>query len=174
MRCFIALEIPEKIREKLFEVANFLYNKKLFFGKTTEKENIHLTLKFLGDISESQAELIKEKLREIKIKKFDALLGNFGVFNESFVRIIWAHLVGCEELQKEIDEKLAFLFSKEKRFMGHVTIARVKSCDGEKLFKELRKIKFNEAFFVEKFVLMSSELTSSGPVYKKIEEYWLG
>ena len=138
MRAFIALEIPGKIREKLFEIAKSLYDKNLFSGKITEKENIHLTLKFLGEIDELQVGQIIERLREIKIKKFEAELKELGVFNENFIRIIWVHLANCDRLQNEIDEALKDLFEKERRFMGHVTIARVKSVkDKEKLFEEL-------------------------------------
>ena len=174
MRAFIALEIPEEIREKLFEIAGSLFKKILFLGKLTEKENIHLTLKFLGEIDGDMAEKVREKLGEVNIKKFFVELKNFGVFNENFVRIIWCHLSGCEKLQKEIDEKLAFLFPKEKRFMGHVTIARVKNViDKEKLFEELKRISVDGVFEVERFVLMKSELTGSGPSYGIVEEYSL-
>src|SRR3989338_8292101 len=170
MRAFIALEISEKIREILFAIANSFYKQNLFSGKITEKENIHLTLKFLGEIDDEAVELIKERLRKIKEKKFSAELKELGVFNENFVRIIWICLAGCDNLQKEIDDKLTDLFEKEKRFMGHVTIARVKECDREKLLEEIKKIRIDNKFDVEKFVLFSSELKKEGPVYSKIEE----
>ena len=82
------------------------------------------------------------------------------------------HLTNCEKLQKEVDEKLKEIFDKEERFMSHLTIARVKSCDKEKFLEELRNIEVPKIKFeVEKFYLMKSELSSEGPKYKIIEEY---
>ena len=173
MRCFVAIELPEKTREEIYKKSSELEKKNLFKGKITEKENLHLTLKFLGEISEEKAEEVKKKLKEIKIKKFKVSFAEFGVFNENFVRIIWMHLTGAEELQKEIDEKLKEIFEKERRFMGHITIARVKSCDRKKLIKEVEKMSSERGFYVESFELISSELTESGPIYTILEKFKL-
>jgi len=173
MRCFIAIDLPENIKKELYNRALELYNLGLFKGKITEKGNLHLTLKFLGEISEKKIEEVKKKLREVKEKKFKAKLAEFGVFSEKSVRIIWVHLSGAENLQKEIDEKLEGLFKKDKRFVGHITIARVKSCEKKNLIDKIKKINLKEEFFVENFKLLCSELTSSGPIYSTLENFEL-
>jgi len=169
IRSFISIKIPKEVKEKVKEVQEKLPE---FIGKTTEINNIHLTLKFLGEIDEKKFERIKERLRSIKFNKFMIDVGDIGVFSEKFIRIVWLHLTNCEKLQKEVDEKLKEIFDKEERFMSHLTIARVKSCDKEKFLEELRNIEVPKIKFeVEKFYLMKSELSSEGPKYKIIEEY---
>jgi len=81
----------------------------------------------------------------------------------------------CDELQEKIDEKLKNLFEKEKRFMGHLTIARVKKIENKKEFNEdLKKIKIPQIkFSVKKFNLKKSKLGRKGPIYEDIKVYYL-
>ena len=131
-------------------------------------------MKFLGEVSEEQMKIVEEKLRKIKIKKFNAKISDAGIFTETFVRIIWIKIENCEELQKEIDEILSGLFEREKRFMSHLTIARVKFCkDKKKLIEDVEKLKLNEEFSVNEFELMKSDLKREGPVYEVLEKYSL-
>lgn len=172
MRTFICLEIPEEIKKIVKEIQEKLPE---FFGKKTEEENLHLTLKFLGEIDENTLNKVEEKLSKVKFKKFKAKLGEVGVFDKNFVRIIWIKIENCDELQKEIDKNLSDLFEKEKRFMSHLTIARVKSIKNKEYFlSNLEKIKIPAKDFpVEKFYLKKSILTKEGPIYKNITNYSL-
>jgi len=169
-RCFIAINIPKNIKNKIYEIQNQLPE---FIGKKTKLENLHLTLKFLGEINEDKIEKIKEKLKQTKFKKFNTTLDEVGVFSEKFIKILWLHLTNCTELQKQIDNSLQDLFKPEFRFMSHITIARVKKIQNKNQFLEnLKKIKIPEIkFHIDKFYLMSSELSSQDPKYKIIEEY---
>lgn len=170
MRAFIAIDIPENVKKEIVKIQNKLPE---FAGKKTEKENLHLTLKFLGEIDEAKIEKIKQKLKDIKIRGFEAELTKIGFFDKQKNGIIWIHMANCEKLQKEIDEKLSGLFEKEKRFMPHLTIARVKKIKNKKIFLEelnnlnLEKIKVP----VNNFVLKKSVLTEKKPVYENIEIY---
>ena len=170
MRCFISINI---LKEVTCEIEKIQQRLPAFQGKKTELENLHLTLKFLGEISEDKIEEAKKKLREIKFEKFESGINEIGVFSEKFIRIIWLHLSGCNELQKIIDDKLKNLFEPEKRFMSHLTIARVKSIkDKRKFLDDLKKVEISKIKFnVDKFQLMKSELSSKGPRYDIIEEY---
>ena len=172
MRCFISINIPKEAEKEIEKIQKKLPE---FYGKKTELENLHLTLKFLSEISEEEIEKVKGKLREIKFKKFGSRINNLGVFSEKFIRIIWVYLTGCNRLQKIVDNKLKDLFKPEKRFMSHLTIARVKNVEDKKKFlEELEKIKIPEIKFnVDKFYLMKSELTKTGPKYEVIERYEL-
>ena len=170
MRVFVAVDIPKNIREKIK-----IIQKKIpeFNGKFTEAENLHLTLKFLGNVNEEILIKVKNRLREIKLKGFETQISEIGVFSPSFIKIVWLHMANCEELQKEIDEKLSDLFEKEKRFMSHLTIARVKSVKNKKEFlRELNEIKLGKLNFVVKnFKLKKSVLSEKGPHYEDISIY---
>jgi len=169
MRIFISIDLPKEIQKKIIKIQNSLPD---FFGKKTEPENLHLTLKFLGEINEEKLEKVKQKLKEIKFNKFQAEIDNIGIFSESFVRIVWLHLSECEKLQKEIDEKLKNIFEPEKRFMSHLTIARIKKCDRKKFLEKLKKIKISKTKFdIGNFKLKKSILTEKGPIYENLGEY---
>jgi len=167
MRTFIAIEIPEKIKKKIIEIQN---NLPAFYGKKIELENLHLTLKFLGEVDEKILSEIKKRLKKIKLKSFETEIKDLGMFSE---RIVWLSMKNCNELQKEIDEKLSDLFEMEKRFMGHLTIARIKNLESRKQFLEkIRKIKIPEMkFIVKAFNMKKSKLGRPGPVYEDIEVF---
>lgn len=176
MRLFISLDIPEEIKKEITKIQKRLPE---FKGKKTEKQNLHLTLKFLGEVPFSKLDEIKNKLSEIKLPEFKTKISKLGFFSKSEIRIIWLLMSDCEKLQKEVDEKLSEIFPKEKRFMGHLTIARVKSVENKKEFIEalesLDKIRnFEREFSVKEFNLMQSVLNPSGPEYKLVKSYSLG
>lgn len=181
VRCFIAIDFPREIMDEIARVQEELG--KLNQGsaapimKLTEKENLHLTMKFLGEIEEEKIDEIRKKLREIKFQKFKCFLGELGVFSKSFIRIVWIHILGkeIEEMQKAVDEKLSSLFEKEERFMSHLTIARIKFVKDRKLFlEEIKKITVKKLEFpVSEFYLVKSELKPEGPVYTEIEKFSL-
>lgn len=97
-RCFVAIDIPENIKKDILKIQDSLPE---FKGKLTESENLHLTLKFLGEISEDKIEKVKRRLREINFQNFKTDIGSIGVFSEKFVKIIWLYLTNCERLQKK-------------------------------------------------------------------------
>ena len=168
MRCFIELDLPEEIKEEILKVQKKLPE---FEGKKTEKENLHLTLKFLRELSEEKIELVKERLKKIRFDNFEVNLKHMGFFDNQKYGVIWIHLSNCEGLQKLIDDNLHGLFDKEKRFMAHLTIARVKNIKNKKKFlQELKEIKVKErGFEVNEFKLKESKLKGNGPIYEDIE-----
>ncbi len=177
MRTFISINIPEEIRKEIKKVQDFLPE---FFGKKTELENLHLTLKFLGEIGEERIREVKKKLGEIKYNSFETGIGYVGVFDNRNSKvykkrmITWLHIKNCSGLQKVVDEKMNEVgFDKEKRFMGHLTIARVKDVkDKKKFLDEFGKVEVpGMKFWVNEFYLMKSELTAEGPRYSVLEEY---
>jgi len=179
-RIFIALDLPREVINEIKRVQEIINKKKLFDGKLVEPENLHLTLKFLGEINEDKIEEVKKRLRKIRFEGFESNLGEGGVFSskyKSYARVIWIKLEGkCVwELQKKIDEALDSLFEKEHRFMGHITLARIKRVYDRKGFLDyvcgvkVKKIKFK----VDKFFLKKSERFPEGPVYEDLEEYKL-
>lgn len=180
IRCFIALELNREAMEEIEAIQKLIKKKNLFYGKFTDLENLHLTLKFLGEISEEQVEKVKEGLKKIKMREFEASLGEIGFFSERFLRILWIKLLGKEiwDLQKRIDEVLETLdfgFKKEERFMSHITLARIKKVIDKKIFLEyVKNLKHRPVKFkVKEFILKKSELKPEGPVYSDIAKYGL-
>ena len=177
MRAFISMDLDKEAKKEVLNLQKELEKSKLVKGKLTEQENLHLTLKFLGDVDEKKAEEVKKLLRQIKFRKFNSELETIGTFGDRDVRIIWVKLGGEDvlELQKQIDEQLKNLFKKEFRFMSHVTIMRIKEAPEQKQLNEyLKKLNFKKIkFSVNEFVLNKSTLTKKGPIYEVLEKYKL-
>ncbi len=173
MRLFIAIEIPEDVKEYMGKVQEKI-GSDLAKIRFVSKEHIHLTLKFLGEVQPSEVESIKDKLKKIKFKAFSTCLSSIGVFpSESYIRVVWVGLKPENEvleLQKNIDEKLKKLFKKEKNFSAHITLARVKFVDDKKKFVDrLNKIKTEKKKIdVKDFKLIKSTLSPKGAVYETI------
>jgi len=174
MRLFIAIEMPDSVKEHFGSVQNDI---KGFKGKLVNKEQMHLTLKFLGDVPDDKVEVVKEELKKVKVEKINCYTTNIGFFpSEDYIRVIWVGLGPKEkliELQKKVDDSLKELFSKDKRFHPHLTLARVKFIDDKEKFKEdVKKIKLEKKeFVVDSFKLVKSTLMSDGPVYEVVEEF---
>jgi 2'-5' RNA ligase len=171
-RTFISVELPENVKKEIKKIQDLLLE---FNGKKTEIENLHLTLKFLGEIDDKKLGQVKEKLKDIQGKSFEAEIDNLGVFSENFIRIVWLHLKGAEELQKKIDSALEGLFERERRFMSHITIARIKSVKNKNDFlAKLKEIPIPRMrFLVESFNLKKSELFPEGAKYEGLGKYAL-
>lgn len=175
MRSFISIELPKEAREELWKLHEGFKN--LAKIKWVAKKNYHLCLKFLGEVSESKIEKIKEALKKIKFDPFEVSLNKPGVFpNESRINIIWVDLKPINKimnLQSEIEDSLKDLFERGRKFAVHVTIGRVKGVKNKEEFvkkiKELSPNKIN--FKIENFYLISSKLAKEGPKYKVLEKY---
>lgn len=175
VRCFVALELPREAINYIQSLQKLIRTQNLFYGKFTEPENLHLTLKFLGEIDQGKLSDVQARLKKIKAQEFETELGEAGVFSKRALRIIWIKLKSTNKLQKQIDDALSGLFEPERKFMSHLTIARVKRVDDRKKFfdylknMKIKKIKFK----VKEFILKKSELMSDGPIYSDIEKYSL-
>lgn len=174
MRVFIAVEFNE-LKNHFIELQNKV-NKPS--AKLKEVSTFHLTLKFLGEVPETNIEDIKEKLKKIKFGKFELNLDDVGVFpNEDYIRIIWVGVNPKKEiidLQQKIDSALDGSFEKDKRFHPHITLARVKFIEDNPSFaNSLKDIKAdkNKKLMINKFKLIKSTLTPKGPVYEDLETF---
>ncbi len=176
MRLFVAINIPDNIRNEIKNIQKSLDFPEL---KIVEPKNLHITIKFLGEVGESLKDKIIEVLRGIKFQKFEIGLSNIGVFpNEKYIKVIW---IGCQsselvEFTKRVDMSLSKLgFELEKDYVPHLTLARVKKKPPSILHSFLEKYKTVEIdnFLVEKIVLKKSTLTPKGPIYEDIHEILL-
>ncbi len=174
-RCFVSLELPNYIKDISEQIQDEIRKRNLVDAKYTERNNLHLTLKFLGEINESVLKEVSASLKEIKFSSFDVFLGEAGVFSENDIRIIWLSLKGegLLKLQTAVDDALKEMFVKEERFMAHITIARVKKTLKKKeLLEYLNSLELDEKEHeIKKFYLKKSILTKRGPMYEAVEIY---
>jgi len=174
-RAFICIEFPESIIKEMARLQN-LIEKHKFDGKLTELENLHLTLKFLGEVDNVTLEKVKERLSLVDFSEISLKLGEIGIFSHGkSPRIVWVKVLGEEvwRLQEKIDNALEDLFKKEERFMSHLTLARVKYVKDREGFTEgVRKIGVKDIEFkINRFLLKKSDLRESGPIYTTIKEF---
>ena len=178
MRLFIACDIPGNLRQALVTLQKNIGEEHAHI-KWVEQDNIHLTLKFLGDVEDEKVDRIKDAIMKIKSKAIDARISGFGVFpTESYIRVLWVGIEPAGDLEKlheEIDAALSGLgFKTDPTFKPHATLGRVKSVrNREGLLKKVREIKernieMGEKFRMDQFKLKKSTLTPSGPVYEDV------
>ena len=175
-RTFICIDLPDEIIKEVARLQSIIEKNLKFTGKITELENLHLTLKFLGEINSEVLDKIKSRLSKIKFPALNLKLAEAGTFSYSGnPKIIWLKIQGKDifNLQKQIDIALENFFSKEERFMSHLTIARIKYVKDKSFFiTYIKNIKPKSIKFqVNEIKLKSSELQPQGPIYTTIEEF---
>lgn len=180
MRCFIAIELPEAVKSALSLIEEE-FKKTRADVRWVNPNNIHLTLKFLGNIKEEITEKIKMLIEQIcsNYKPFSIEIKDIGMFpNKKSPRVLW---VGVEynellkTLQNEIDNAMASLgFERESRkFTPHLTLGRFRSARVNELFQEAIKLHEKDSFGsinVESISLMRSDLNPAGARYTKIAD----
>lgn len=178
MRCFISIEFPEHVRSKIFHAFEDLNKSGYCSGSFVGKDNLHLTLSFLGDISEEKAERVRNLLKKINFRKFSIETGDIGFFpSESHINTIWVSVISKEisVLKKEIEKILEGegISLDERDFIPHLTVARIKNIKDKQNFLDyVSGLKLQKMLFVaEDFALMKSILKKDGPEYKIIERY---
>ncbi|MFH1201317.1 MAG: RNA 2',3'-cyclic phosphodiesterase [Candidatus Omnitrophota bacterium] len=181
MRTFIAVDVSKEIRETLGRIGTKLRASGADV-KWVDPQNLHLTLKFLGDIDLGKVEEIKEILSQMakNYPAFRMVVTNLGAFPKaSYPRVIWVGIdQGKDELLKisrELEKRLENLgIKKEERAMScHITIGRVRSpLNRIHLIKQMELFKdpLNLDCTVDKIILYKSTLSRSGPIYEAVHE----
>lgn len=179
IRTFIAFELPEKIRSFIANIQEGLKSDG-FDTRWVRPKNIHLTLKFLGNINKDDAQkvgaaILKSAADYAPIALAVKGIGAFPGINRP--RVLWIGIRGqidvLIKLQKSLDDKLEKIsFPKENRpFKGHLTLARVKGrINQAKLINAIKKYgEFeSEPFIADNIILFKSDLKSTGAVYTKL------
>jgi len=176
VRSFIAVNLNPEIKEYLtsLQVSLNVPETKI---KWVEKNNLHLTMKFLGDISVEQMELIKSALKEITSRYSPFIIklsSNIGIFpTYRMPRIIWTGIKeGANQLHELYNSIETMLYEEgfpreNKEYSSHITIGRVKYIkDKDNFIQMLKSIGVNN--FSQEVVsidLMESKLTPNGPIY---------
>lgn len=183
MRAFVALELPGAVVESLVQFQDELARTGSDL-KLVERENLHFTVKFLGEVSDSQAAQAAAGLRALKLKAIDVAVSGAGAFPDvRRPRVVWAGVSeedrpAVEPLARAVRGSLEGVGERDDRpFQAHVTLARVrssrKSHELESLLSENSLRNFGRARLAE-LKLKSSQLTPGGAVYSDIEVFPLG
>ena len=180
IRSFLAFELPPEIREQIETVSKELQKTRMPV-RWVKVDNIHLTIIFLGSVSEDIIDDIKEKV-QVVVKGFSPIkvgLNDVGVFpNWRRPRVIWVGLDGEIEklsiLRNELQEKLKVLGVREEKrpFRAHLTMGRFKGLVDRD--EELKWILdryhdiTSDLHYLNELILFKSDLKPDGPVYTKM------
>ncbi|MCB8980245.1 MAG: RNA 2',3'-cyclic phosphodiesterase [Ardenticatenaceae bacterium] len=174
IRLFIAIELPEAVKNLLTETAVCLSkNVPDRAVRWVNRAQMHLTLRFLGDTAVTQLPSLQDSLNEIAAQHspFQLRLNGLGAFpNRKRPRVVWAGLAGdvavLQAMQAELEDRVVSLgwVREERPFSPHITLGRVKDASGAQALDWSVGLA-NLAVTVTAVQLVQSELRPSGPVY---------
>lgn len=180
IRSFIAFDVEDsQLISHIIEFQKLLLNTGADL-KLVEPQNIHITLRFLGDIPIHMVEKIQEKMKKISFTPFEVKIKGVGVFpTMRYPKVIWVGITqGIAELHSifnQLEDGLQELGFRPdpKGFSPHITIARVRSGRNRaqlvKIIEESRNVEFGK-FTMKYLRLKKSDLTPKGPIYSTITE----
>ena len=183
IRAFIAIEMPSEIQASLDKVsANLAAELASIPIRWIPAENIHLTLKFLGDVSISNIELLKEILSAEAVLQtaFEISVGELGAFpSQSRPRVLWVAVQAPPSLQSirsGLENETARIgYAREKRsFSPHLTLGRVSRNASPREVRKVCEVLNNHtvgflgAARVHDLHLFRSDLKPGGAVYTKL------
>ncbi|MFA4835288.1 MAG: RNA 2',3'-cyclic phosphodiesterase [Dehalococcoidia bacterium] len=189
IRAFIALELPSEVKDILSELLDKIRPGQERVVKWVDPKGIHLTLKFLGDISPEKISALNQAIEteaaEAKLCMLE--LQGLGAFpNLRSPRVVWVGVGGdvpnVVKLQKQLDQALVPLgFAPEARdFSPHLTLGRVRDQASSRERGDLGRllssmqVKDQLAFRVDRINLMKSTLMPGGPIYERLFQASLG
>lgn len=174
MRLFIAVPLPQGVKQKLSDLKQPIEGM-----RWQNKEQMHLTLKFVGEVDEPTVNTLREELVNIEHRKFSMTISGIGYFPEGKQpKVVWA---GVEEndalssLHKKVEEycQNAGIDPENRPFKPHVTIGRTNSTPKRAVTSFINQHK-NFAVHdisINKFVLYESKLHPEGARHHCLQSY---
>ena len=174
MRIFTGIKLPDEVTEILAALSFGLLE-----ARWIASENLHLTLRFIGDVDADLAADLDGALREIQAPRFELALANIDCFHSrGRVRAVW---VGAEiepplkHLQEKVESAMvrAGLAPEGRKFTPHITLARLKNVPLDRVRPYLEQhtgLKISP-FTVEEFTLFRSHLGRKGATYERLVDY---
>lgn len=184
MRAFIAIELPQTVKDFLSRIQNQLKASGADV-KWVAPSNIHLTLKFLGEIEDKKLDDVIRALESaLKDKNhFSIHLSSLGAFPKiNYPRVIWVGIdkgdLETRQIALALDKELAKIGipAQDKEFSSHITIGRLRSAfNRQGLINNMNNPgdifkKDNIEFPVTRITLFKSTLTPKGPIYEALKE----
>jgi len=189
-RIFIAINLPEEIKKELIKFQeDFAMHNNSEWARWTSKDNLHITLEFLGDLTDQELGEVCNIIKEVAEQQsvFSLSLSNISYGPNKFKtgqapKFIWASGEKSEELavlksnlQKQLLQKIRFA-PEERSFSPHITLARISSFAIRQIDQEeVPEINhpLDLIFTVESIEVMESDLRRGGPVYTILESHQL-
>ena len=173
-RLFVAIDLPEPVRERVSRISCGLPG-----ARWVSPEQLHLTLRFIGEVDGALFLDIREHLAGVHQKDFFLQLEGVGFFPpRGKPRIIWVGLRKNEallQLRNRVESHLVALglAAENRKFSPHITLARLKNTPPVKVgrFLENHSLFLSESFSVESFHLYSSLLGRKGAIHRKEATY---
>ncbi|MEO1191693.1 MAG: RNA 2',3'-cyclic phosphodiesterase [Pseudomonadota bacterium] len=174
MRLFVALTLPDEVREQLAALEDRLPG-----ARWLDEESYHITLRFIGEVDGGQAEDIAHELDRLDGRGFELSLAGLGHWGEGpRARALWAKVEKTEplsRLQQKVENALQRVGCEpeRRRFSPHVTLARLRNTQAEDLHPFIARHGLLRLgpFPVQDFVLYRSFLTGEGPIYQAAAVY---
>ena len=165
MRCFISINFSRELEKPIALVQSDL--KKAVFGNFVKPENVHISLKFLGEVSDSEIKKWRRRISLINFEPFKITLRGLSAFpTQTAARVIFMEASEGRTQIKEIAKQLGY----DKRFKPHATLVRVRRREYKllrNLFEKYQNQEFG-SFTCNKISLMKSTLTPRGPIYEEL------
>jgi RNA 2',3'-cyclic 3'-phosphodiesterase len=173
IRLFVAIALPAALRQQLTSLASGIPN-----ARWTPEENLHVTVRFIGEVDETTADGIHAALSEVHVPAFPLTVSGIGTFEagrRDFT--LWAGVERSAPLVRLRDKVESALVRagvppERRRFQPHVTLARLKDPPLPRLqaFVAGHNL-FRQDIAVDEFVLFSSHLGHGEPIYTAEAEY---
>ena len=172
-RLFVALSLPEAVRETLLDTMEGLSG-----ARWQDADNLHITLRFIGEVDRHMFDDIVTALESVPFKPFVLQLHGVGHFQgRKRARAVWARVPETKllsDLQYSVEMacRRAGVLAEARKFVPHVTIARLNSQSGDMgSWLSQNGTLSSGTWQVEGFSLYESHLTNQGPVYQEIARF---
>ena len=188
IRAFIAIPLPESVLEQVQQIQKKLKSCKVHMA-WVEPHNVHLTLKFLGDIAPGDIDRVTEAMSgaAVGIAPFKLAAGDIGIFPDlRRPRVLWLGLTGdipkLAAFQKHLEGCLYEVSQGDwkpegRLFKAHLTIGRIKTkIAPDLLIRAIREVGSiaSDSFMADTVYLIQSRLTPSGPMYSRLRHIRIG
>jgi len=181
MRCFIAINIGDSLKKDIGSAIGGLISGKGDV-KWVPPENLHVTLKFLGDISDDAVQKVKDHLSAISKRHgpFEVRLHGVGVFpDRKRPRVVWIDILNVDQLiilQDEVEQYAVTsgVIRDSRPFSAHLTIGRIRSLsDRDTFFSAMETLRDRDFgnIVVNKISFMKSDLKPAGAQYSIVAEF---
>ncbi|KMQ50114.1 2'-5' RNA ligase [Chitinispirillum alkaliphilum] len=175
-RLFVAIDLPENIKEKITSTYLAIPS-----AKWIDKDQLHLTLRFIGETSRETAESLDSCLRGIDFPPISLTMKGVGFFPpRKQPRILWCGIAENEQLmrfQNKIERAVSAsgISPDNRKFHPHITVARLKNSPPERVadYMAMNSLFETEQFTVSEFHLYSSHLSREGSHHTREVTYSL-
>jgi 2'-5' RNA ligase len=175
IRLFVALALPDSVVEGLMQLQGGVPG-----ARWSTREQLHLTLRFIGEVDGRDAAAIDDALASIRAPRFALELKGVGEFGGKNPRALWTGVrdeAPVSHLQRKIESAVqrVGLPPEERKFSPHVTLARLRGAPRERVitFLAAHALYTSAPFDVNTFILYSSTLTPKGSLYRPERAYAL-